>query len=175
MKIIDVNKIERECENVELDDTFPGYVRVDFVSKVRKGYKHSEWIPLSEFLANNPKLKNKLRGIAPTQNEDLGIVSKSGDDFLTDISKAWKSDAFVGVPVWISRGAGEGQKRIVIKNTKDTIFVDKPWDNKPNKSSQYVLSFNVKKNIKAMGNTLPGIEEKKEIEKLINKAKASAN
>lgn len=173
MKITDTNNIVRDCENVTLDRNFPGYVKADFVSKVRVGYKHSEWFPLDEFLANNPNLKKTLGTILTTPHEDLGVVSKSGQDYIQDNAKDWKKNIFAGVPVWISRGKGEGEQRTVTKNGKNIFYIDKPWKEIPDKTSQYVISFNVAKNIKPVGNNLPGIETKSMLNKLIKKAKKS--
>ena len=43
MKIIDVNGNERECVSATPDKGFPGYMKLEFKSKIRKGYQHSEW------------------------------------------------------------------------------------------------------------------------------------
>jgi len=171
MKIIDINGTERECTNVSLDKEYPGYVKVNFVSKARKGYKHSEWFPIKEFLGKNPELKDKIGKTPPAPTEDLGVVSKSGKDFIQDISKNWRGNIYAGYPLWISRGKGEGQQRTVVKNNKNTLWVNKEWDLRPDRTSQYVLSRNVQKNIEAYGNVLPGLETKKMMDDIIKKAK----
>ena len=76
--------------------------------------------------------------------------------------------------MWISRGTGEGQQRTVLKNTKNTLYLNKDWKIKPDKTSQYVLSRNVKDNIQAQGNTLPDIKTTKVMEDLVKKAKKGA-
>jgi hypothetical protein len=175
MKIIDINGIERECASVALDKEYPGYVKVNFVSKVRKGYKHSEWFPIEKFFAKNRKLKGKIGKAQSSPKEDLGIVSKSGKDFIQDISKNWNKNLYAGYPLWISRGKGEGQQRTVTKNNKNILYVDKEWDLRPDRTSQYVLSRNVQKNIEAYGNILPGLETKKMMDDIIKKAKIASN
>ncbi|CAN5350152.1 hypothetical protein BH10PAT1_BH10PAT1_1030 [soil metagenome] len=170
MKIIDENGMARECIDINLDPAFAGYIKADFESKVRKGYKHSEWFPVDEFIKNNPKLKNII-GKVHDSTEDIGVVSKATTDSIQDISKKWKKDIFNGVTVWISRGKGEGEQRKIINNNKNTFYVDEPWTEIPDRTSQYVISNNVAKDIKAVGNTLPGIETKSVVEKLIKKAK----
>jgi hypothetical protein len=155
MKIIDVNGAERECSEVFPDKNFGGYMKVVFVSKVRPGYSHSEWYPISDFLKNNPKLAHLAgKGVQKSEvADDLGVVSTAKTLTLTDKSKKWEKDIFVDFPVWISRGKGEGQIRKVTANTKNTITIDKKWEVIPDKSSQYVLSRNVH-DPKALGNTL---------------------
>jgi hypothetical protein len=174
IKITDSNGIIRECVKVSLDKNFPGFIRADFESKIRRGYKHSEWFPQDEFLDRNPGLKKEMDLDTPTVEEDLGVVTVSGNSYLQDISKNWKANYYVGVPVWISRGKGESQQRIVTKNDKNKLFINKDWKIKPDNTSQYVLSYNVQDNILAQGNTLPGIDTKDMIGKMIKKAKKSA-
>lgn len=171
MIIIDINGRKRECINVDLDDKFPGYVKVVFKSKIRKGYKHAEWFPLNEFLEKNPELKKQLGKSKVSPPEDLGVVTKAGKKSLQDIAKNWKPNIYAGYPLWISRGKGEGQQRTVIKNNKNTLYIDKEWSVKPDKTSQYVLSRNVQENIKALGNELPSAKTKKVINDIIKNAK----
>lgn len=173
MNITDGNGNLRECISVAPDPNFPGYMKVQFESKNRPGYTHSEWYPIVDFLKNNPTLSNLVQGIKHVYYEDLGVVSRGGKEFLQDISKNWSGDIFVDTPVWISRGKGEGQQRKVIRNNKNKLYVDKPWEVIPDKSSQYVVSINVRKDIKPMGNTLPGIETKNVVGDIIKKAKKS--
>ncbi|OFW63028.1 MAG: hypothetical protein A2Z35_03690 [Actinobacteria bacterium RBG_19FT_COMBO_36_27] len=173
IKIIDSNGSIRECVKIAVDTSYPGFIRADFISKIRKGYKHSEWFPQDEFLKSNPGVITMLDKTPLVIKEDLGVVTKSGDNYLQDISKNWKKDIYVGIPVWISRGKGESQQRVIIKNDKNKLYIDKKWGIKPDKTSQYVLSFNVQENIKPQGNVLPGVEAKELISKMIKKAKKS--
>jgi hypothetical protein len=156
MKIIDINGSVRECSSVVSDKNFAGYMKVEFVSKTRKGYSHSEWIPTQEFLINNPQLKHLVgKNIAVTEaSEDLGVVSTAKPLSISDKKKRWKENIYIGFPVWISRGKGEGQIRKVVSNTKNSLTIDKKWNVLPDSSSQYVLSRNVHKP-KTFENTLP--------------------
>ena len=157
MKIIDINGEERDCVSVSPDPKFAGYMKVEFASKNRVGYTHSEWYPVSDFIKNNPTLKNLTTKAKKVINDDLGVVTSAKKDSLTDKSKKWNKDEYTGFPLWISRGKGEGQTRTVVNNTKNTLIINKPWKEVPNSTSQYVLSHNVH-NPQVRGNTLPATE-----------------
>jgi hypothetical protein len=173
MKITDVNGNLRDCISIVPDPAFPGFMKIEYESKNRPGYTHSEWYPIIDFLKNNPKLLKLVKGAKQSFSEDLGVVTRAGKEFIQDISKNWLKDIFVGTPVWISRGKGEGEQRKVIKNNKNKLYLDKPWLIIPDKSSQYVVSFNIRQDIKPAGNTLPGIETKNVVGNIIKKAKKS--
>jgi hypothetical protein len=156
MKIIDINGSEREAQSVSPDPGYPGFMRVEF-------RRHHEWYSIEEFLEKNPQLKNLTQN-APTVSADIvGTVTGSGANYLADTAQNWLPDDYLGKFVWISRGKGEGQKRTVVSNSKNRLTIDTPWDVKPNKTSQYVVSFNVH-DVHAMGNVLPQ-ENMKEFEK----------
>lgn len=159
MKIIDINGEERDCVSVSPDPKFAGYMKVEFASKNRIGYTHSEWYPVTDFIKNNPSLKHLTTSAPKVINDDLGVVTSAKKDSLIDKSKKWNIDDYVGFPLWISRGKGEGQTRSVVSNTKNTLVVDKSWNEIPNNSSQYVLSHNVH-DPQVKGNTLPAAEFK---------------
>lgn len=159
MKIIDINGEERECVKASPDPKFAGYMKVDFVSKNRKGYYHSEWYPISDFIKNNPTLKHLTASAPKVIKEDLGVVTSAKQLTLTDKTKKWKENIYAGFPVWISRGKGEGQTRQVLKNTSTTLTINKPWKDIPNGTSQYVLSHNVH-DPQVRGNILAGLETK---------------
>ena len=173
MQIIDINGNARECTSAVPDSDFPGYMKVIYVSKNRKGYTHSEWYPITDFVKNNPKLSELSLGAKSLAKEDLGAVTRATENTLTDLIKDWPKDIYIGTPVWISRGKGEGQQRVVVSNEKNKLTIDKNWDAIPDSTSQYVISFNVNKDIKAVGNTLPGIETRQVMDNLIKKAKKS--
>ena len=173
MQIIDINGITRECKLVVPDKNFPGYMKLEYVSKNRKGFSHLEWYPIIEFIKNNPKFSKIAEGARLNPKEDLGAVTKAGNGTLEDLTKDWPKNIYAGTHLWISRGKGEGQQREIIKNDKNKLYIDRPWKEIPDKSSQYVVSFNVRKDIKPAGNTLPGIETRQALEKLIKKAKKS--
>ena len=94
MIIIDINGNKRECVSVSPDDKWPGYMRVEYVSKIRKGHKHSEWYPKKDFIRNNPELEHLVKGISDPWKEDLGAVSLASNQTLTDKTKKWKSNEF---------------------------------------------------------------------------------
>ncbi len=160
MKIVDINGNNRDCVKVMPDFDWPGYIKAEIVD--RSG-THPEWYTLDDFIKFNPGLKDLIKGAPKKKEEDLGVVTESKNNTLTDKKKVWGNDIFVGTPIWISRGRGEGQTRTVISNTKNTIVVDKSWNVLPDKTSQYLISPNVH-NPKAAGNTLfasrPDIEKK---------------
>ena len=159
MKIIDVNGNERESVSAAPDKDFPGYMKIAFESKIRKGYQHSEWYPLDEFIKNNPKLAHLAKGAPKLPREDLGVVSSALKTSLTDKKKKWKINDFTGNHLWISRGKGEAQTRKIISNTKNTLVINQPWKVIPDKTSQYVISFNVH-DPQVMDATLPGFEKR---------------
>ncbi len=159
MKIIDVNGNERECVSATPDKGFPGYMKIEFKSKIRKDYHHSEWYPVNEFVKNNPKLAHLAKGAPKPPKEDLGVVTSASKTSLTDKKKKWKTNNFAGYPLWISRGKGEAQTRKIISNTKNTLTINQPWKVIPDKTSQYVISFNVH-NPQVMGATLPGYKKR---------------
>jgi hypothetical protein len=149
-------------------------MRIDFISKLRKGHTHSEWYLISEFIQKNPKLKHLTKKAPQIAPDDLGVVSKATAITLIDKTKKWKKDAYLGFPLWISRGKGEGQTRIVVSNTKNTLNLDKPWKEVPDASSQYVLSYNIH-DPQVRGNVLPKVETKKRKKVVKSKRKAGAN
>jgi len=160
MKIIDVNGQKRDCVSVAPDPKFAGFMKVDYASKTRKDYKHTEWYPIPDFIKNNPTLKHLTKNAPKLAADDLGVVTKATKTTLVDKTKNWKKDAYLGFPIWISRGLGEGQTRSVISNTKSTLNIDKPWEILPNSTSQYVVSHNIH-DPKIMGNTLPAFKNLK--------------
>lgn len=153
MKIIDLNGEERECVEVSPDKDYPGFVKVKYVSRYRQNHRYYEWYPKQDFVKNNPKLAHLAKDVTPWQ-EDLGIVTKAKKDTLYDKTKNWRKNIFAGYPVWIARGKGEGQLRTILKNTHNTIYLDKQWETIPDKTSQYVISHNVH-DPQVLGNTLP--------------------
>lgn len=154
MKITDINGITRECIEVASDPAYPGFVKAILPSPRQPSGTRVEWYPVQEFLHYNPTLKTSIA--APPPPETTGIVTKSGKDNLKDDPQTWPTNMYKGFTVWISRGTGEGQTRIVTKNSTNTIYVDRPWDVKPDKTSQYVLSHNVH-DPTPQGNALPAV------------------
>lgn len=154
MKIIDINGFERDCLSIDPDPNFPGYVKITFASKRNPGQTRAEWCPIDDFFSKNPELKHLQKNFAPPPTDALGIVTSSKTDSLKDITQNWKTNCYAGYTVWISRGLGEGQTRIVVKNSKNVLYVDKPWDVKPDKTSQYVVSRHIHDPL-PLNNTLP--------------------
>lgn len=169
MKIIDINNQERNCDKVYLDPHWPGFVTVLFVSKNRPGYKHTEWMPMEQFFQNNPELKGKVSADfvpTPLPQQIAGAVTASGKDTITDSNKDWQTNVYAGFFCWISRGKGEGQVRTILKNTSSILTLDKPWEIKPNNTSQYSVLHNKPQsssnnhNTLAEADLLPILEEK---------------
>lgn len=154
MIIIDINGSERNCSSVRLDKTWPGYFKVHFKNERRS---YDQWYQISDFVKNNPKLSHLAEGGVNPPEEVVGVVTKSEEMTLTDANQSWQKNLFAGVPVWISRGKGEGQVRTVIFNNKIMLTVDKEWDVLPDKTSQFIISYNVH-SPQATGNTLSQTE-----------------
>jgi hypothetical protein len=154
MQIIDVNGEKRECLSISPDSNFPGYLKIKYQSRFRKNYQHVEWYDKKEFIKNNPKLANLATSVTDPWKEELGIVSSASSITLTDKLKKWQPNEFKNYPIWISRGKGEGQTRVVNQNTIDTLILNSEWKIIPNKTSQYLISHNVH-DPQVMGNTLP--------------------
>jgi hypothetical protein len=148
MKIIDINGIEREVKSVAPDPKYPGYVKVEF-------NRHHEWLSFNEFTEKNPDLTHLLNDTPNAPADVVGVISTATKNSIKDTAQDWVENVYIGMWLWISRGEGEGQKRRITKNTKNTLYLDKDWDIKPNKTSQYVISYHVNDSVRAMGNTLP--------------------
>lgn len=151
MQIIDVNGNQRECVEAYPDKDYPGYMRIEFKNAVRS---HHEWYPIEDFIKNNPNLSHLASHAPQVTEEVVGVVTGATDKELTDGKQKWNMDVYKGFPVWISRGFGEGQVRTVISNNQNTLIINSPWKQIPNKTSQYVISHNIHEP-QVLGNTLP--------------------
>ena len=149
MVIIDINGNKRNCAKAYPDPGYPGFIKVEFVTPRRS---YNEWYPINEFLAKNPNLTELVKDAKPEAPEINGTATSVTDITLTDKTQNWEKNAYAGFPVWIARGQGEGQVRNVMSNTKDTLAIDKKWETKPNKFSEYVLSRNIHEHMPATGN-----------------------
>ena len=149
MQIVDINGTERNCKSVALDPTYPGYMRIEFRA-------HHEWFTIKEFLQFNPNLAHLVSGAPKLPDEDLGVVTSASSDSLKDTKKNWKVNDYISFTLWISRGKGESQTRTVTKNSHNTLYVDRPWETKPDKTSQYVLTHEVHDSV-IHGNSLPAV------------------
>lgn len=156
MQIIDINGMKREAKSVTPDPSYPGFMKVEF-------RRHHEWYSIAEFLQFNPTLSHLTAAAKPQSPDVVSAVTSSTKTTLTDSSQNWNENIYTGFFVWISRGKGEGQKRTVLSNTKNKLTIDTLWDILPNKTSQYVISYNIHE-VKAFGNSLPG-EDMKELER----------
>ncbi|MFS8159224.1 MAG: hypothetical protein ACMG6E_03250 [Candidatus Roizmanbacteria bacterium] len=154
LMVTDINGSLRECLDITHDMSYPGYVRVEFASNRSAPATYFEWYPVQDFLAANPDQKQVVKKAKQPAEDDLGVVSRSTTTSITDKTKKWKADCYIGFPLWISRGVGEGQVKHILSNSKNSVTVDSPFDPIPDKTSQYVISSNVHDN-KPLGNTLP--------------------
>lgn len=150
MQIVDINGSERSCLKAYPDHSYPGYIRVEFKS-------HHEWFTIKEFLAFNPDLASLVADQPALPQEDLGVVTSAKPNYLKDTTKSWPVNAYAGFTVWISRGKGESQTRLITKNSQDTIYIDEPWTTKPDKTSQYVLTNSEIRDSVVHGNQLPTV------------------
>ncbi|PIR79968.1 MAG: hypothetical protein COU25_02650 [Candidatus Levybacteria bacterium CG10_big_fil_rev_8_21_14_0_10_35_13] len=174
IQIVDINGQTRECIRIVPDKDFPGFMKVLYKSKNRKGYSHSEWYAITNFVKNNPKLKDLTKNAPKEAKEDLGVVTGAKESVLSDRTKKWEKNIFAGNTIWISRGKGEGQTRIVLANDKNTVTIDHPWKEIPDKTSQYLISFNVH-DPQVRGNTLPPIIKEKKRPKINSKIEIEFN
>ena len=161
MKIVDINNQERNCDKVYLDPHWPGFVTVLFVSKNRPGFKHTEWMPQEQFFQNNPELKGKVSADflpTPPPPQIASIVTGATADTLSDNTRSWKKNLYAGYFCWISRGKGEGQVRTILSNTPKKLTLDKPWEVRPNKTSQFAILHNKPVANKDNKNTLPEVD-----------------
>lgn len=156
MQIVDINNATRTCLRVFLDPAWPGYVSVEFAKKSDPSQTRIEWMPLSDFAARNPDLKDlfKDKSTAPAP-DTAGVVTSSGIDYLFDKSASWGINSYAGYYVWISRGPGDGTTRTIMHNTATKLFIDRPWVNKPNKDSQYAIVAKLPTNHEPSGQALP--------------------
>lgn len=169
MQITDINNAVRECKRVFLDPAWPGYVSVEFVRRSDPTKTRIEWMPLSDFAQKNPQLKELFTGHSTAPAPDTaGVVTTAGKDTLVDSTANWGINAYAGYHVWISRGPGDGTTRTIMKNTATILYIDKPWDKKPTKDSQYAIVSRLPENTSPSGQILP-ITELRELEKKARK------
>lgn len=166
MQITDINNKVRDCIRVFLDPAWPGYVSVEFARKSNPATTRIEWMPLSDFALKNPALKELFNGKSTAPAPDTaGVVTTAGKDTLVDSTAKWSPNAYAGYYVWISRGPGDGTTRIILKNTETILYIDKPWDKKPNRDSQYAIVAKLPTNHAPSGQLLPITELRKLEEK----------
>lgn len=166
MQIIDLNNRPRQCSRVFLDPSWPGFVSVEFKRKIDPTQTRIEWMPLSDFALKNPSLKDLFNGKSTAPAPDTaGVVTTAGKDTLVDSQALWSLNAYAGYYLWISRGPGDGTTRTILKNTSTILYLDKPWDKKPTKDSQYAIVAHLPTNHEPSGQILPITELRKLEEK----------
>lgn len=159
MTIKDINGSVRNYSSVDIDPGFPGYVKVEIVSKSDPARHHPEWYPTADFLAKNPELAKTLTPVK-SPPDIVGVVTSATPKSLKDTTASFTKNAYAGFFVWISRGKGEGQKQIILKNSHNTLYINTPWNTKPDDTSQYVVIREIDK-VTAAGNTLPIVEQRR--------------
>lgn len=170
MLIIDINDNQREAKSIVPDPNYPGFLKVEFL-------KRFDWYSVKEFLEKNPALAYLVKQVRAIPEDTLGVVTTATETTLRDTKQNLKENAYVGFIVWISRGLGEGQKRLITGNTANSITIDTAWEIQPDSTSQYVLSHNIH-DVSPHGNTLPAVDqaklekESKKIDRLLRKKKA---
>lgn len=153
MKIIDINGSERDCLEVSSDPAYPGFIKVIIPSLRNPDQPRTEWYPIADFIARNPEFQSTIA--APPPPDQTGAITKASKNSITDDTQNWTPNIYKDFTLWISRGTGEGQTRLITKNSLNTVYVDTPWVTKPDKTSQYVISHNIHDPV-PLGNTLPG-------------------
>lgn len=78
-----------------------------------------------------------MDGTTPDAGTLRGTVSSSGPDWFADSSATFPN--VVGYPVFIVRGTGKGQRRIVCTRTATRLDVTVPWTIKPDTTSVYQI------------------------------------
>jgi hypothetical protein len=62
-----------------------------------------------------------------------------GTATLIDTTKSWTTDAYAGMTIAITDGAGRGQQRTISSNTSDTVTVSSNWTTTPSSTSVYKI------------------------------------
>ncbi len=78
----------------------------------------------------------------PKVEFDHGTASAGATKALTDSTKAWTVDEWIGFYVRITSGTGKGQVRVVVSNTADTLTLSQDWNAlmTPDSSSKYSVT-----------------------------------
>lgn len=71
--------------------------------------------------------------------EENGTVTSATNTTLTDNTKNWTVNAFVGMQVRIISGTGEDQFRVITANTATQITVSSAWSENPDTTSEYTI------------------------------------
>ena len=76
----------------------------------------------------------------PPAPNGSGTASAGAATTLTDLSKAWVTNAYRGYTVFITGGMGVGQQREVFSNTLNVLTVGAAWSTNPNATSTYIIA-----------------------------------
>lgn len=68
-----------------------------------------------------------------------GTATAGSATTLTDSSKAWAVDAWVGYSLYITAGTGAGQQRVVRSNTATVLTLSTAWTTNPDATSLYAV------------------------------------
>lgn len=71
---------------------------------------------------------------------DTGTATAGGSNTLTDSSKTFTVNAFVGNYVKITGGTGAGQIRVIVSNTATVLTVSSNWGTNPDGTSVYQIT-----------------------------------
>ncbi len=74
------------------------------------------------------------------RSKTISFATGGSADTLVDKHQNWKPDFYHDATVLILSGQGFGQYRRVIGNTKDTLKLEKPWNVKPDSTTEYLVS-----------------------------------
>lgn len=87
-------------------------------------------------------------GALAEEADDAAILSAesaatgAGASSLTDASRAWAIDLYIGQRVRLTAGTGAGQVREIASNTADTVQITEPWETTPDTTTLYVIEQN---------------------------------
>jgi hypothetical protein len=70
---------------------------------------------------------------------DTGTATAGGNSTITDSSKAWTTNMWIGNKVKIVAGTGVGQERVISGNSGNELTVSQPWATQPSTDSQYLI------------------------------------
>ncbi len=72
-------------------------------------------------------------------NGDRGIATSGASTTITDSTKSWTLDLFIGAWVRVTKGTGKGQYREITDNSGSALTVSPAWDVTPDGTSEYVI------------------------------------
>lgn len=123
-------------------------------------------MPLVDFAARNPALNDLFTHQSLTPAPDVaGVVTTTTKNSLTDRRASWIKNAYAGYYLWISRGPGEGTTRTILRNTSTVLYLDKTWEVKPTRDSQYAIVSRLPANLTPSGQVLPHTELRQRVKK----------